>query len=168
MNAYIQQLRDWLATLAPRERVLVLVAAVCAGIALLDLALWEPLVHAHEKREKSLAESRALAQRLESLAPDAMRARGGGGGANAALRSMSLLAAVDQSAKSGTLSKPPTRLQPEGDDEVKVWLEATAFDSVLRWINELDTRYGITAQTIDIDKESTPGQVNVRLSLVRS
>jgi general secretion pathway protein M len=167
MNAYITQVREWLAALAPRERTLVLVAAVVVGIGLLDLALWEPLARAHMSREKNLVSARALASKLEALSSAAARARGTGGG-GAESRGMSLLAAVDQATKSGTLSKPPTRMQPEGDNEVKVWLEGTGFESVVRWIAELESRYGISVQTVDIEKESVPGQVNARLSLVRS
>lgn len=166
MNAYLTRLREWLDSLAPRERTLVLAAAVVVGIGLLDLVIWEPLARAHERREQGLVTARALASKLEALSADAARAQGNGGGG--AGRGMSLLAAVDQASKSGTLSKPPTRLQPEGDGEVKVWIEGTGFESVVRWIAELESRYGITVQTVDIEKESTPGQVNARLSLVRS
>lgn len=167
MNVYLTQLREWFLALAPRERVMVAVAAVFSVFTLLYLGLWEPLANAHYKRAEALKASRALASRLEVIAAEAAR-HGGAGGGSAANRSLSLLAAVDQSSKlGGTLGKPPSRLQPEGDNEVKVWIEAANFDALVRWIAELETRYGVSAQTVDIDKESAPGSVNARLTLVR-
>jgi general secretion pathway protein M len=74
---------------------------------------------------------------------------------------------VDLSARAGTLSKPPSRIQPEGEREVRVWLEAVSFDSLLRWIGELETRYGIQVQTADIERAERPGLVDARLTLVR-
>lgn len=165
MNQYLNQAREWFAGLAPRERLMVGACAIFVVFAILYYGIWNSLANAHHKREKALAESRALATRLEVIGAEAMKARRSGGGA--VNRSMSLLSAVDQSSKSGTLSKPPSRLQPEGDAEVRVWLEDVNFDGVLRWINELETRYGVMVQTVDIDQQSSPGLVNARLSLVR-
>lgn len=166
MNAYIIQFKEWFAALAPRERTLVSIAAAFTVFTILYLGVWETLANAHYGREKSLSEARALATRLEVIGAEALKARMSGGGA-VSNSGMSLLSVVDQAGKSGTLSKPPTRLQPEGDREVKVWLEDTTFDGVVRWIAELETRHGVSAQTVDIEKESAPGLVNARLSLIR-
>lgn len=165
MNAYLTQFKEWFAALAPRERVMVAVAGVFTVFTVLYLGLWEPLANAHEKRAEALKASRALASRLEVIAAEAARHQGNGGAA--ANRNLSLLSAVDQASKSGTLGKPPSRLQPEGENEVKVWIEAANFDALVRWIAELETRYGVSAQTVDVDKESAPGTVNARLTLVR-
>lgn len=163
MNAYLQQLREWFLALAPRERLFVAGGTVVGVILVLYLAIWQPLTKAHYGRERSLAESRALAQRLEAVAADAQRARAGGGMAN---RGGSLLSAVDQASRSGTLGKQP-RLQPEGDTEVRLSVDAVSFDALVRWMAELETRYGVQVLTADIEKQGAPGVVNARLSLVR-
>jgi general secretion pathway protein M len=167
MKPYLNQLREWFTGLAPRERLMVGACAVFVLFTILYYGIWNTLAGAHTRREKALADSRALATRLEIIGAEVTRARRSGGGAGSVNRSMSLLSAVDQASKSGTLSKPPSRMQPEGDAEVRVWLEDVNFDGLLRWIHELETRYGVTVQTVDIDKESAPGLVNARLSLVR-
>lgn len=167
MKQFLNQLREWFASLAPRERLMVSGCAVFVVFSILYFGLWDSLAGAHAKREKELTASRALATRLEFIGAEVQKSRRSGAGGGSVNRSMSLLSAVDQSSKSGTLSKPPSRLQPEGDSEVRVWLEDTNFDGVLRWINELEARYGVIAEQVDIDKESAPGLVNARLSLVR-
>ncbi|TXH03530.1 MAG: type II secretion system protein M [Nevskiaceae bacterium] len=167
MNAYLTALQDWFRGLAARERVMVASCAVVVAVTVLFLGIWEPLVKAHRKYEVDLAAARALGQRLEVIAAQAQSAHGTSGAAPVAT-GLSLLSAVDQAGKSGVLTKPLTRIQPEGDNEVKVWIDGVSFDALLRWIGELELRYGIDAQSVDIEKDATPGQVNARLSLVRS
>lgn len=165
MNAALTQLQDWFRSLAPRERLLVSVGSVVVAITILYLGIWEPLSKAHSKREQDLAASQALAQRLEAIAVVVQKSQASGG---AAINTgASLLSTVDQVSKSGTLGKPLTRIQPEGDHEVKVWIDGVSFEALVRWISELEGRYGISIQTADLDRDTLPGQVNARLSLVR-
>ena len=79
----------------------------------------------------------------------------------------SLLAVVDQSRKASALTKPPSRLQPEGDGVVRIWLEDVPFDALLRWLADLQLRYGVRVDTADIERESAPGLVNARVTLMR-
>jgi len=165
MKTYWIQLREWFLALLPRERMIVLAGAAVVAVMVLFLGIWKPLVKAHSGREQSLADSRALAQRLEAVAVDAQRAHAAGTGA--INRGGSLISVVDQASKSGTLGKAPSRLQPEGDNEVRLWLDAISFDALVRWLAELETRYGVQVLSADIEKQGTPGVVNARLSLVR-
>lgn len=162
MNAILQRGQDWLRTLAPRERWLVLVCGIVVLITLAYLLVWEPLMLGHQRRVEGLQSSRALAQRLEVIG--AQVARGGGATVN---RNVSLLSAVDQATRSGLLPKPPSRLQPEGDTEVRIWLDDIPFDALLRWISDLETRQGIHIDSAEIERSSTPGAVSARLSLKR-
>ncbi len=166
MNATITQLQEWFRSLAPRERLLVSVGGVVVAITILYLGIWEPLSKAHGKRETDLASAQALAQKLEVLAAATQKAQANGGNAIVDTGA-SLLATVDQVGKSGMLGKPLTRIQPEGDHEVKVWIDGVSFEALVRWINELESHYGISIQTADLDRDTLPGQVNARLSLVR-
>jgi general secretion pathway protein M len=165
MKVYLERLREWFAALAPRERLLVSICAVFVGATLVYAGGWLPLKRAHENRAQALAESRALAQRLESAAVDAQRLRGNGGAR--ANRNLSLLAVVDQATKNGTLGRAPSRLQPEGDTEVRVWVEDVSFEALVRWLADLEARQGVTVLSADIEKQTAPGTVNVRLSLTR-
>ena len=83
-------------------------------------------------------------------------------------RAEKIATVVDQATKNGTLGKAPSRLQPEGDAEVRVWLDGISFDALVRWLSDLETRQGVRVQNADIEKQDAPGTVNVRLSLVRA
>lgn len=164
MNAALVRFQQWFTQLAPRERWLVVSAAGVVTVTLAYVGLWEPLLKARQHRTEQLQEARALASRIEQLAVQVQSHRGG----PVADLSVSVLAAVDQTARSGGLDKPPSRIQPEGDREVKVWIDGVSFDSLMRWLDDLQKRYGIRAQGVELERSDTPGLVNVQLSLVRS
>lgn len=166
MNTYLTQFKDWFRGLAPRERLLVSVCAAVLGVTFVFLGVWEPLNAGLAKRQVDLTAAQALAQRLEVIAAELQKNRAAGGG-QAINTEGSLLTIVDQASKTGTLGMPLTRIQPEGDSEVKVWVDGVSFNALVQWISELEKRYGITTQTADIEKGAGPGQVNARLSLVR-
>lgn len=164
MNAQLEPLRAWWAGLAERERRVLAGGGVALALIVLYTAVWEPLATAHQRRELDLQAARALAVQLEDLAAVAGR------GSPRALQGagQSLLAIVDQSRKATAITKPPTRLQPEGDNTVRIVLDDVPFDALVRWLGDLQTRYGVRVETADIERESGQGLVSARLTLVRS
>lgn len=166
VGEYRERARAWWATLAPREQRVVGAGGVALALIFLYLAVWQPVTKAQRDRTRALEDARALATQLEVLAVELQRNRGAGGGAVQAA-GQSLLAIVDQSRRASSITKPPSRLQPEGDTTVRIWLEDVPFDALLRWLADLQTRYGVRVDTADIERESGPGLVNARLTLMR-
>ena len=170
MNPSIQSLQDasargqqWFAALEMRERVMVVACAIVVVIAALFLGVWEPLVKSRGDRLEALDRARSLSDRIEHaaiLAGNSNQASAPGGNA-------SLLAAIDQSSKQEPMNKAPSRIQPQGDREVRVWFEDVSFDASVQWLARLQTQYGIQVQSLDIEPESAPGRVKFRASLVR-
>ena len=137
--------------------------AAALGLIVLYVGVWEPVAGARQRQHTQLQAARELATQLESLAAIAPR----GGAAAAAGANQSLLAILDQTRKTSAITKPPSSLQPQGDDTVRIRLEDVPFDALLRWLGELQGRYGIRVDDADIERESGPGLVNARLTLVR-
>lgn len=162
----LQQARRRFEALQARERWMLSVGAAVVLVTLLYLLVWEPIGRAHSDRVAALASSRALAIKLEQAAQQVQAQRGRNPAAVAG-RGLSLMAAVDQASKKGSLGKGPARIQPEGEREVRVWFEDVSFDGVVAWLADLQLHYGVSVQTLDVEPQSAPGRVNVRLSLVR-
>ena len=162
MNAYLERARAWWASLADRDRRVLAGGAVALALILAYAGIWDPLTSARDQRRQDLQEARAIAVQLEQLAGAAQRSGPAPAGAG-----QSLLAIVDQTRKSSAITKPPSRLQPEGDNTVRLWLEDVPFEALVRWLGELHTRYGVRVEDADIERESGPGLVNARLTLVR-
>jgi len=152
--------------LQPRERLIVATGAVVVLITLVYLVLWEPFASARAKQTAALTEARMLADRLETIGASVQKARAAGLGAVQG-GGQSLLTLIDQQAKSPELGKAPTRLQPEGDKEVKIWFEDVPFDALLRWMATLETRYGVQISGAEIERRAGAGLVNARLTVSR-
>jgi len=167
VKAWIERFRAWWTALADRERRMLSFGGGALALMLFYLVVWEPVVAARADREQALAASRALAARLELIGAEVQRSRGSGGAAAITSRNQSLLSVVDQSTKSATLGKAPSRLTPEGDTIVKLWIEDVSFDAVVRWLHDLQTRHGVNVEDADIERRSGAGLVSVRLTLVR-
>ena len=163
MKAYLERFRVWWAARNERERQILSLGGGALILILFYLAVWEPLGKSQTRRETALTDARELAMRLELLATQSQRGRN----TNVVASGQSLLSVVDQSAKTSAIGKPPSRLQPEGDNTVRLWFEDVPFDSVLRWLNDLQQRQGVRVSDADIERESGSGLVNVRLTLVR-
>lgn len=165
MKQYLEQLRARWAALADRERQALAAGGAVLGVVLFYLLVWEPVVQARAERAQALAGSRSLAARLELIGAEVQKNRGAT--PSITTRNQSLLSVVDQSSKSSQLGKAPSRLQPDGDTGVKLWIEDVSFDAVVRWLHDLERRHGVQVQDADIERRSGAGLVNVRLTLVR-
>lgn len=163
MKALFFQLRDAWATRAERERQMLALGAGALALILAYVLVWEPLHSLHQRRHAALTEARALAVRLQELQASVQS------NATPAPGSLdrSLLSVVDQSGKSSTIGKAPSRIQPEGNTAVRVWFEDVPFDGVVLWMSELRNRHGVRVSDAEIERESGNGLVNARLTLVR-
>ncbi|MBA4286130.1 MAG: hypothetical protein C0434_11425 [Xanthomonadaceae bacterium] len=159
-------LRSRYDALQPREQVLVGIAAVMIVVALLYSGIWKPLARAHRQLADELETAHAVAAKLAQAEAEVRVAAPQSAPTVGA--DVSLLTAVDQAAKNGTLKKPPSRLQPDGESAARIWFEDVEFDVLLRWMLELQTRYGVTIDVVDIEKRETAGLVNARLSVLRA
>jgi general secretion pathway protein M len=157
-------MKDWFLGLEQRERLMVAGGAAILLLLLLYSLIWEPLAggyanlkHSVEEQEETLVWMRQAAQQVQSLKRSSPAAQGLGG--------RSLLAVVDQSARSGGLGSSIKRIEPDGSKGVKVWLEGVAFDDMIVWLGQLTRTYRVETSSITIEPQGG-GRVNVRISLL--
>ena len=81
------------------------------------------------------------------------------------LAGRSLLAVVDQSARSGGLGNAIKRIEPDGSKGVKVWLEGAPFDPMILWLGKLAKSFRIEPSMITLEPIGD-GRVNARLTLL--
>src|SRR5439155_1429355 len=150
MKQYLEQFKVWWTARQPRERQVLLAGAAVVVVAVFYLAIWEPVAKAERKAGLALRQSRTVANRLETIAVEVERNRGTGGGN----RTLPLLTAVDQATHRPELGKDPSRVQPEGDKEVKVWIDDVPFDGLVAWIQLLQTQYGIVVGSAELEHKA--------------
>jgi general secretion pathway protein M len=156
---------DWWQGLQPRERLSLLGGGLLIAALLAWQFVWLPLQSQLKQartqvqtQQQLLAWMRQAVAQLKTTDPTA---RPPSDNSN-----RSLLSLVDQSARSAGLSQALKKIQPEGD-EVRVWLDQLDFDKAMQWLGELQ-RQGVKVSSLNAERAQAPGQVQMRLSLVRS
>jgi general secretion pathway protein M len=161
MNA--SDLRAWFNGLAARERAIVVGGAAVLVVLIVYAGVVEPLSERHARIEREAAQQWALAAWMNQVGDSVRRAgptRVGGNGD-------SLFAAVDRSVRNTALAGSLQRVQPEGQQTVRVWLDNAPFDEVVRWVGALERDQGVVVSAMTAERTQNAGRVNARLTLER-
>jgi general secretion pathway protein M len=160
-------MKDWFNGLAPSERIMVSVATVIVALLLVYAAAWSPLASSVVRLENSVEEQQALKQWMQQSASEVNQLRNSSG-ATGADDHRSLLAVVDQTSKQSQLTPSVKRIEPDGQELVRVTLEQASFDDMVKWLGDLQRSNGVSVEDISIERQVESGRVNVRLTLKRS
>lgn len=154
-------MKEWLNSLEPRERRLVLSGAGIAAVLLVYVLIWEPFAAKVERLRTGNGEQQAVLLWMEGAAKEVKQLNRGAH--RQAATGQSLLALIDSTAKAGRLGTSLKRVQPDGEQRVQVWLEEAVFDDVVAWLEGLNQRQGITLESSVIAAKDKPGLADVRL-----
>ncbi|MCB1855801.1 MAG: type II secretion system protein M [Halieaceae bacterium] len=153
-------MKEWFAGLNQREQLSVLVLAVALGLYLLYMLAWAPLA---DRREQLAQQNQGIAtslQRVDAMVSEIMRLRDeeGVGGPQ-----RNLTALVNQSTSRRGLDV--SRLQPNSRGDIQVRLEGAAFDELVAWLDELESREGLLVTEVAITQSGSPGRVNATIRI---
>ncbi|MAA75269.1 MAG: general secretion pathway protein GspM [Salinisphaeraceae bacterium] len=160
-------MKAWWASLAERERQILGLGGGVLLITLFFLLVWEPLGESIETLERQMASQQELNARLLQIAEEADAARASGAAATLKGQNQALFSVVDQSSRSAGLRDAITRIQPEGDDQAAVTLEAAGFNPLMFWLHTLEMEYGIGTASLSVSAADSNGEVDARLTLKR-
>lgn len=156
------QLRNWLAGLAPRERNLVYAAGGLAIIALLYLLLVLPITTMAAKRAARVEQKTADLAWMRQVAPQVAAAAAAGAADGSG---ESLVVLVDRTGREAGLGGALRDQSPSGDQGLRLRLEAASFDVLVVWLASLQQQHGVKVEAATIDATATPGLVNASLTL---
>lgn len=150
--------------LAPRGQLLLTLLAAVLLLAALWLLAWRPLAQSNAVLARQNAASTQTLQGVTRLADEyrVLRQRGDG---SAVANRASLTEVVDRSIEAHGL--PMSRFQPGSSGDVQLRLDSAAFDAVLRWLYQLESREGVSLRELSITRGADPGLVNVSVRLYR-
>jgi len=150
--------------LSLREKRLVIITTIVVVVTLVYFMIWEPLQDGIEtSRVRVNAQTITLLQIREQAAEArqlrATKSRTGtkGGG--------SLLVIIERTAQQKNLKSNLQKVQPEGQDGVRVWVENAAFDQLIDWLALLENKNTIYVSEIIIERQKEPGRINSRILL---
>lgn len=140
------------------------------GIVVLALMYYslvvEPLRDGITQKQQQVENELQLAAWLLAVAPEVQKMRRAPG-ENSAQNNGSLLSIVDKTSKAAGLGKSVSRLQPEGDAEVRAWLESAPFNETLRWLRTLESSYGVEINELSFNRNNEAGLIKARLIFKR-
>lgn len=155
---------EWLQQLEPRQRMVLMAAALVLFALLLFVQVWEPLKQSSAMERDRIAQQQALLDWLVAVTPMAQRLQQ----QRISQRrdsDQSLLGLADQSARAAGLASALTRIEPAGQDQVRVWLDNADFVRMMGWLQQLSTQHPIDVTQLSADRSSGEGRVNVRVTL---
>lgn len=160
------RLREWFDKLAPRERVLVITAAVFAAFALVYALGIQPIYAARGRAAAEVEAQRSLLRDIEQVARRFGPQSPGAGPVPDS--GESLVVVVDRSTRERGLGPYLKRNQPEGASGIRLRLENVPFDDLAGWLADLQARHGLVAASASFDPSGEPGRVNTNLVLERT
>jgi general secretion pathway protein M len=154
-------LQSKLSALAPRERQMVIGAAV-AVLAILLLSLWLPMQRELSQLRKSVPQEKVqLAQmQVQAMQVNQLRASG-----RVAISGSNLLANLEQSANTSGLRQRITRMEPDGTNGARLTLDGVNFDALVSWLAGLQNQGGVRVEKATLESLPAAGTVNARLTL---
>jgi len=158
VGSLISQGRTWWEDRAPRERSLLLVLATILLLWGSWAGIWLPLQQARTAAQSEIWLYTELATRLRSAGPTLQTA------AASPIRSQPVQMIVTITASESALQI--RQIEQQGE-LTRVVLEAVDFNRLVQWLDRLERDAGVTVAAGRIERQTAPGVVNARLSLVR-
>lgn len=157
-------MKAWLSRLDKREA-----RALLGGVgALVIMGLYflaiEPYVAYKANLGESVQEQRSVLRWMLTASQELQHVREQRPG-NRAGAGQSLLATVDKSARTAGITRSIKRLEPEGENGVRVWLEQAKFDPLILWLGQLKSQHAVSVQDLRLERQDSPGIVNGRIVL---
>ena len=160
----MDKLRAWYASITPREQRMVAIGSVVLAILVLFGGLLWPL-HAATSRAQERSETRRAdlawmqANESEIRSGTMLLPRETGEAA---------VVLVDRVGRENGLENAFRGTQPNaGGHGVRVQLEAAPFDTMITWLGALEQHYGLTIDTVTVERGAKPGIVNASVTLTQ-
>jgi general secretion pathway protein M len=156
----MNSIRAWYESLQQREQRVVAAGAVLLGLIIIIGGILLPLQTAvsnaakdSETRRKNLEWMRVISPELRAttnlLQPPTGEAP---------------VVLVDRVVHESGLASALRGTAPSTNGGVHVQLDAAAFDTMVTWLDTLDERYGLSIESITVDRAGAPGLVNASIN----
>ena len=156
-------MKAWFESLDLRDRRMLIIGSALLGVMLFYVLVWEPLEDGVETLRKSNAEQQTRLQWMQQAVVEVKQLRGSSGRPAQLARGESLLAAIDRAASSNQLADALKRVQPDGSERARVWLEGASFDRLVHWVDSLQRQQGVRVVSRVFEAREEVGRVDARL-----
>ena len=167
LNNLLSPLNQWLDTLEKRERHIVIGGIVALIIMLFYLIIWEPITENYNTQLQKYNSQRQLHSWMKNASAEIRSLKSSGGNNASRFKNQSISSLAERSAVSTGIKSFIEKID-QNKKGVKVKLKAANFDLIIRWLNDLQTKYGIISRKVSLEKTDVSGAVNAQITLERS
>ena len=158
----MNQVKQWFNELAPRERQMVS-AALVVIILFVIYQTWTSFVSHVDKLQHRVDNQQTILTWMQQAANEVKQLRGSAGTSNRPKGKQLLLGLIDRSAKQNQLGGSLQKVQPEGEQGVRIWLEKAPFKSIIIWLDNLQYQHGLVVTDISLESQDVTGTVSARV-----
>jgi general secretion pathway protein M len=159
----MNQLRAWYAGLQQREQRMVAIGGIVLAVIILFGGILLPLQTAVSAAESGNESKR---QDLVWMRANAAEIRAAGNQLPVDSAEPPVVV-VDRVGRAAGLTDALRGTQPNGNG-VRVQLEGAPFDTVVTWLATLDQRYGLSIESITVDRTVKPGLINANITFTQT
>jgi general secretion pathway protein M len=157
----MNKLRAWFAGLQERERRVISVGAVTVAVLILLFGILLPLEGTvsglHRRNETKREDLKWMQVNQAIIAQTPLPVDGG----------EPPVVLVDRTGREAGLTDALRGTAPSGNG-VRVQLEEAPFDDMIPWLARLDESYGLSIESITLDRTAKPGLVNASITFTHS
>lgn len=157
-------MNHWWAGLAPRERIILIAGLAVLGLLTFWLLAIEPIVNQRAELRREVMQLTADHTWMQQTAVEVRRRAGMQRDIQPGLTGAtgSVLTLIEVSANAAGIKEAMERVQPEGKG-ARLWFDTIAFDTLVRWLAELEQRQGLVVSQLSVDAGAAPGMVSARV-----
>lgn len=160
----IDNIRNWFSARSSREQMILQGGGALLVIVLLWALVWHPVSQGRAQLAQRVGDQERLLSWMHDASAGVRRGR-----AQTVMSTdgaaVSLLTLVDESLRAHELGDAVRRVEPEGDNMVRLWLDGARFDDLMAWLTTLDRGYGTAVEEFSAQTTDATGIVNVALTL---
>lgn len=163
----LHNFQNWYHGLQQRERQLVLAASVVIAATMFYLIIWEPIHKSIAEQTQKYQSQVGILQWMQNAANEVKILKASGSANRKVSSTQAVTLLVEKSAASAGIKPYLSRLESTSNKGARVTIDAASFDQLLLWLNTLQTQYGISVTSANLDRNDKPGAVNARMTLKR-
>lgn len=154
-------MKQFYTNMTARERQMV-VSAVVFVVLFIIYQAWTSFTAHSDNLQRRVANQQNTVAWMQQAAREVKSLRGSEVVGERPKGKQLLLGLIDRTAKQNQLAGNLQKVQPEGEQGVRVWMENAAFNQVVSWLDVLQYKHGLVVSDVSMDGQDTAGMINVR------
>lgn len=157
-------MKQWFMMLSSREKTLVSVAAVLVPLLLLWLLLLQPMIQKHAVLNEQIQDRSEILNRMRQQNTEIKSLQKSGGGKKIVRRG-NPQQNVDSALRTWRIRSKLVSMNAPTSKTVKVTLRDAEADNIMRFLFDVETKFGLTLKSFSMKPTKEVGKANASLTL---